>query len=88
MNPMARWGDQGRYEGKDDDSRQQGEPLQIVYKGKGFGTIVEVGQFDKQWQGRMLDSMTFATPLHVEADDDVEVDWVKRTARVVKRRGE
>jgi hypothetical protein len=51
-----------------------------------FGTIIEVGQFDKRWQGSMVDRMIFSTPLHVEADEDIEVDWIKRTARVVKRK--
>ena len=34
MNPMARWGDKGQYQGKDDDSHSQGEPLKIVYEKK------------------------------------------------------
>lgn len=47
-------------------------------------TIVQVGQFSAKWEGLMVDHMTFG-PLHVEDDEDVVVDWVKRTARVVKK---
>jgi len=86
MNPMTTWWDHGQYEGKDDDSRQQGEPVKFTCRGKYFGTVVEVGQFDECWQGRMVDRMVFSTPIHVEAGEDVEVDWIKRTARVVKRK--
>jgi len=47
-------------------------------------TIVHAGQFTAEWEGRMVDHMEFG-PLHVEADETVAVDWVKRTARVVKK---
>jgi len=46
--------------------------------------IVEVGMFSSQFGGNMVDHMTFG-PLRVEEDEDVAVDWVKRTARVVKK---
>jgi len=86
MNPMANWWDHGRYEGTDDDSQQRGKPVKVTCRGKNFGTIAEVGQFDKRWRGCAVEHMVFSTPLHIEAGEDVEVDWIKRTARVVKRK--
>ena len=34
MNPMARWGDKGRFDGIDDDTRNTEEPVKFTIKAK------------------------------------------------------
>ena len=34
MNPMARWGDKGRFDGRDDDSTNTEEPVKFTIKTK------------------------------------------------------